>query len=70
MSLLVCNSINEMPPNRKEVSETQNDLFHPQVDFHHTPLVDRDYQIHESLSEFEWFDIYCWMEDQFLNQTK
>lgn len=58
-----------MPPKGKEVIETQNPLIHPQVDFHHTPLVDRDYKINESLSEFDLFEIYCWMEDQLVDQN-
>ena len=58
-----------MPPKGKEVAKTPNPLIHPQVGFHHTLLVDRDCKINESLSKFDLFEIYCWMEDQFIDQT-
>jgi len=57
-----------MPPKGKEVAEIPKSLIHPQVDFHHTPLVDRNYKTHESLSEFDLFEICCWMEDQLVDQ--
>lgn len=69
LSLSVCNLINRMPHKWKEVAETQNPLIHPQADFHHTPLVDKYFKIHESLSKFDLFEIYYWMEDQFIDQT-
>lgn len=63
------NSPNKMPPKGKEIVEIPNTLIRPQVDFHHTPLVDRDCKIIESSSQFNLYEIYCWMEDQRVDQT-
>lgn len=58
-----------MPPKGKEVAEIPNPLVHPHVDFHHTPLVGRNCKIIETSSQFDLYEIYCWMEDQLINQT-
>ena len=42
-------------------------MVHPLVDLDHIPLVDRDFKIHEIISEFYLFDISCWWEDKFIN---
>ena len=44
-------------------------LIHPPIDFHHIPLADRDYKIHESLREFDLFEMYYWLEDKFINKS-
>lgn len=56
-----------MPPKGKKIAEIQNPLIHPQVYFHHTTLVDRHYKIIESSSQFDLYEIYCWMEDQLVD---
>jgi len=57
-----------MPHKGKEIAEIPNPLIHPQVDFHHTPLVERDCKIIESSSQFDLYEIYYWMEDQLVDQ--
>ena len=58
LSSLACNSPKKSPPKGKEIVEIQNPLIHPQVDFHHTPLVDKDCKIIESSSQFDLYEIY------------
>lgn len=57
-----------MPPKFKRQEEPVSPLIHPSIDFHNIPLVDRDYKIHETLCEFELFEIYCWLEEKFLDK--
>jgi len=47
-----------MAPKKKE-PEVFNPMVHPLLDLDHLPLADRDFKIHETLSEFDLFDIYC-----------
>jgi len=58
-----------MAPKGKEIAKILNPLIHPHLDFHHTPLADRDYKIIQSLSQFVLYEFYCWMEDQLVDQT-
>jgi len=58
-----------MPPKGKEIAKIPNPLIHPQVDFHHTPLVNRDCKSIKSSSQFDLYEIYYWMEDQLIDQT-
>ena len=44
-------------------------LLHPPIDFHHIPLADKDHKIHETLCELELFELYCWLEDKFLDKS-
>ena len=58
-----------MPPNNKGLEEPVSLLLHPQIEFHHIPLVDRDHKIHETLCELDLFELYCWLEDKFLDKS-
>ena len=58
-----------MPPKKKNQEEPFNPLIHPPIDLDHVPLVDRDYKINEIMCEFELFEIYCWLEDNYLDKT-
>lgn len=69
LSLSTCNPLNKMPPKGKEIVEIPNPLIDPQVDFHHTPLVNKDCKIIESSSQFDLYEIYCCMEDQLVDQS-
>jgi len=42
-------------------------MVHPPLDLDHIPLADRDFKIHETLLEFDLFDIYCWWEDNLVD---
>jgi len=44
-------------------------MVHPPVDLDHIPLVDKYFKIHETIFEFDLFDIYCWWEDKFVEET-
>lgn len=44
-------------------------MVHPPVDLDHIPLGDRDFKIHETLSKFDLFDIYCRWEDKFVDEV-
>lgn len=44
-------------------------MVHPPLDLDHIPLVDRYFKIHETLSKFDLFDIYCWWEDKFVDEV-
>lgn len=56
-----------MAPKKKE-QEVFNPMVQPPLDLDHIPLVDMDFKIHETLSEFDLFDIYCWWEDKFVEE--
>ena len=43
-------------------------MVHPPLDLDHIPLAHKDFKIHETLSEFYLFDIYCWWEDKFVEK--
>lgn len=43
-------------------------MVYPPLDLDHIPLAERDFKIHETLSEFDLFDIYCWWEDKFVEE--
>ena len=58
-----------MPPKGKAIVEVPNPLIHPQFNFHHVPLVNKECKIVETSSQFDLFEIYCWWEDQLINQT-
>jgi len=57
-----------MPPKGKAIAEVSNPLIQPQIDFHHTPLVDKDCKIIETSSQFDLFEIYYWWEEQLIDQ--
>ena len=57
-----------MPPKDKELEEHVNPLIYPPIDFHHIPLANRDYTIHETLYEFDLFEMYCWLEEKFIDK--
>lgn len=44
-------------------------MAHPPLDLDHILFADRDFKIHETLSEFDLFDIYCWWEDKFTDEV-
>jgi len=58
-----------MPPKGKTIAEVSNPLIHPQVDFHHTPLVDKDCKIIVTSSQFDLFEIYYWWEEHLVDQS-
>ena len=58
-----------MPPKYKGPEEPVSPLIHPPIDFHHIPLADRDYKIHETLCEFDLFEMYCWMKDKYIDKS-
>ena len=57
-----------MQPKRKE-QEIFNPMVHPPLDLDHFPLADRDFKIHETLSEFDLFDIYYWWEEKLVDEV-
>ena len=44
-------------------------MVFPQMDLDHTALEDRDYKIYEIESDFDLFDVYCWLEEKFLDEA-
>lgn len=46
-----------MPP-KKKGQEVFDPMAHTPMDLDHIPLTDREFKIHETLSEFDLFDIY------------
>ena len=62
-------SFAKMRPKGKTIVEVSNPLIQPQIDFHHTPLVDKDCKIIETSSQFDLFEIYCWWEEQLIDQS-
>ena len=56
-----------MPP--QAYQQPFNPMVYPQVDLDHIPLVDRDYKIHETKSDFDLFDVYCWLKDKILDEA-
>lgn len=58
-----------MPPKEKKTHEDVNPLIFPSVDIHHTILADRDYMIHETNCDIDLFELYCWLEDKYIDQT-
>ena len=56
-----------MPP--KADQQPFNPMVYPQVDLDHIPLADSDYKIHETESDLDLFDIYCWLEDKLLDEA-
>lgn len=58
-----------MPPKYKGLEEPVSLLIHPPIDFHHIPVVDRDYKIHEILDEFDIFEMYFWLEDKYIDNS-
>ena len=57
-----------MAPKKKE-QEVFNPMVHPPLDLDHIPLADSDFKIHDTLSEFDLFDIYCWWKDKFVDEV-
>ena len=58
-----------MDLNNKGNKQLVSMLLHPPVDFHHIPLADKDHKIHETLSDIKLFELYCWLEDKYLDQS-
>ncbi len=58
-----------MPSKDKEPEEPVSPLIHPPIDFHHIPLANRDYKIHETLCEFDLFEMYFWFKDKYINKS-
>jgi len=56
-----------MAPKKKE-QEIFNPMLHPPLDLDHIPPANRDFKIHETLLEFDLFDIYIWWEDKFMEE--
>lgn len=44
-------------------------MNYPRVDLNHKALVDRYYKIHKIESDFDLFNVYCWLEDRFLQEV-
>jgi len=65
MFLYFCNHASK----DKRQEELVSSLIHPPIDFPHIFLADRDYKIHETLYEFDLFEMYCGIEDKFLNKS-
>jgi len=57
-----------MAPKQKE-QEIFNLMVHPPLDLDHLPLAYRDFKVHETLSEFDLFNLYCFWEDKFMEKT-
>ena len=53
----------------KGIERPINLLLHPLVYFHHIPLVEKDHKIHETLSDLKLFELYCWLEEKFLDKS-
>jgi len=43
-------------------------MVHPPMDLDNLPLANRDFKIHEALSEFDLFNVYRWWEDRFMEE--
>lgn len=56
-----------MAPTQKE-PKIFNPMVHPPLYLDHLPLADRDSKIHETLSEFDLFNVYFWWEDKFMEE--
>ena len=56
-----------MPLKDKSEEKLVSPLIHPPIDFHHIPLANKDYKIHEILCELDLFEMYCWLEDKFID---
>ena len=57
-----------MAPKNKGPKKTIILILHPQVEFHHISLVEKYYKIHQTLSDIEIFELYCWLEDKYLDK--
>lgn len=49
--------------------EIVNPLIHPPIDLHHILIADRDCKIHETLCELDLFEMYCWLEDKYIDKS-
>ena len=58
-----------MPPKKKNNGNPINQLLPPTIDLDHIPLAGRKYKITETKCEFDLFELYCWFEDNFIDQT-
>lgn len=58
-----------MPPKKKGHEEPVHPGLHLPVDLDHILLVDNDYKIHETLCEFELFEMHYWLEDKFIDNS-
>jgi len=58
-----------MHPKDKGPKELVNPLIYPPIDFHHIPLADRDHKIHEAVCKFDLFEMYCWLEEKYIDKS-
>ena len=58
-----------MPPKTKTIDKTINRLIPPSIDLDHIPLADRDYRINETLCDYDFMELYCWLEDKHTDKT-
>lgn len=58
-----------MPPKTKTKDKLINPLIPPFVDLDHIPLADRDFKINETQCDYNFLELYCWLEDKHIDKT-
>ena len=58
-----------MAPKRKNSNAEENPFVPPLVDLDPIPLVDKDYMISETRSDFDFAKLQSWFKDTFIDQS-
>ena len=58
-----------MPPKTMTQDNPINPLIPPSVDLCHIPLAYRDYGINEAQCDYDFLELYCWLEDKHTDTT-
>lgn len=66
--MIVLSFVQSCLQNTSDLKNTMSPLIHPPIDFHRIPVVDKYYKVHETLCEFDIFEMYCWIEDKFIDK--
>jgi hypothetical protein len=58
-----------MAPKSKKPNVEETPFLPPHVNLDWIPLVDKDYLISETMSEFEFVEMHSWFKDTFIDQS-
>jgi hypothetical protein len=58
-----------MAPKVNLSDTSKNPMIPPPINLDHIPLAERDYKVTESKCEFNFFKLYSWLKDIFLDQS-
>ena len=56
-----------MTPKSKKLNVEENPFFPPPVDLEQIPLVDKDYLISKTKSDFDFIELQSWFKDTFID---